>query len=239
MLIPLSAAFALVQDTTEHARALLSRSLSAWTAQDSLCFHVSGATTMGESRVSFTATVWKSGFDKVRLQYLEDGNASSLILVIADGKHVWRWNQARKEYQQLVGPSDGASLLALMCSLAPANANGALRLAMGDSDLVPAGQYLMTGSSPAAVGAVHVIHCSATKGVGKAEIGSRVTFRIVEGETGHWLQEVRMSETRSASSSLARVSWTGTFVLGKDLGPEAFTFVPPPGSRCVGVYQTP
>ncbi|MEP0765440.1 MAG: hypothetical protein HRF45_02710 [Fimbriimonadia bacterium] len=238
VLVALSAA-ALAQDTAEQARALVDRALSAWTAQESLCFHVTGTTTAGDSTTNFTATVWKSGPEKVRLQYLEGGNASSLILIIADGKSVWRWSQARKEYQQIHALGGGANLLALMSSLAPANATGALRLVMGDSDLVPAGQYFLTGSPPGTAAGTQIVQCSATKGVGKAETGTRVTFRIVEGETGPWLQEVRMSQTRTTSRSLARVSWRGSFVQWKELGPEGFTFVPPPGSRCVGVYESP
>lgn len=237
IVLPTSSAFS--QDTGEHARALVEQALSAWTAQESLCFHATGTTSTGDSTVRFSVTVWKSGSDKVRLQYLEGNDASSLILLVADGKNVWRWNQARKEYQQLRAPGGGANLLALMSSLAPANATGALRLVMGDSELVPAGQYLVTGSPPGTSGGTRVVQCSATRGVGKAETGSRVSFHIVEGETGPWLQEVRMSQTRVTARSLARVSWTGAFVQGKDLGPEGFAFVPPPGSRCVGVYDSP
>lgn len=239
LLILLSLASTLAQEQGEQARAVVERALLAWTQQQTVCFHATGSTVAGTSTVSFTATVWRSGADRVRLQYIEGGNASSLILIIADGKYIWRWSQARHEYQVLSASYGGPNLLAQLSSLAPANAIGALRLAMGDSDLVPAGQYLLTGSPPGTAGGTKVVQCSATKGVGKAEIGSRVTFGIEEGETGPWLQDVRMSQTRSASGSLARVSWTGFFAQVKDPGKEAFTFAPPPGSRCVGVYESP
>jgi hypothetical protein len=217
-------------DDSLFAELLVAQALRNLAEAPSAMVTVTGESRSSTGSVPFELRAWREGIDKFRIESISGEGKQEKLLIVADGKYVWRWDDQRREYAVVEQPSGLANTLSCVQSLAPGTAAAPLRFLVGYAPMPATCRYELQATDTTKDGSAYTVRC--------AQTGEEYVFTIRMPATGMpVLQAARHAQVRNVGRSRVTVTSQATFPTPETAIPGLYRFTPPPGARGVSGFE--